>query len=367
MTAQNFMQLHLLTFYPPSNPNRDDSSRPKTAQVGGVERLRLSSQAIKRAVRTSDAFQAALDGHLGKRTQRVGDEVLKRLKARGMADKAALEHARKVAAVFGKVKGEADAKAYLTEQLAFVSPTEMEAALAFADTIPEGAPAAEIKPEQILRRSDHAVDVALFGRMFADATAFNREAAAQVAHSFTTHRVALDDDFYTAVDDLKDPGEEDAGAGFIGDLAFGSGVHYLYACVDRDLLLKNLGRDAEGSAELASAGIKALIEGFATTSPGGKRKAFAHNPRASYVLAERGDQQPRSLAIAFLKPVRDDDLMAKSIERLEETCIALDRGYGPNADARRVLNVYPSGPGREIAGAERVATLGELAAFCAAP
>ena len=34
-----FVQLHLLTFYPPANLNRDDTGRPKTAVVGGAERL----------------------------------------------------------------------------------------------------------------------------------------------------------------------------------------------------------------------------------------------------------------------------------------------------------------------------------------
>ena len=29
-----FVQLHLLTTYPPSNPNRDDQGRPKTANYG---------------------------------------------------------------------------------------------------------------------------------------------------------------------------------------------------------------------------------------------------------------------------------------------------------------------------------------------
>jgi CRISPR system Cascade subunit CasC len=66
-----FLQLHLLTFYPPSNLNRDDTGRPKTAIMGGVLRLRISSQSLKRAWRTSDAFRSALDGHLASRTQRL--------------------------------------------------------------------------------------------------------------------------------------------------------------------------------------------------------------------------------------------------------------------------------------------------------
>jgi len=40
----NFIQLHLLTSYPPSNLNRDDLGRPKTAIMGGKTRLRISSQ-----------------------------------------------------------------------------------------------------------------------------------------------------------------------------------------------------------------------------------------------------------------------------------------------------------------------------------
>lgn len=44
-----FVQLHLLTSYPPSNLNRDDTGRPKTALVGDATRLRISSQSLKRA------------------------------------------------------------------------------------------------------------------------------------------------------------------------------------------------------------------------------------------------------------------------------------------------------------------------------
>ena len=38
-----FLQLHLLTSYPPACLNRDDLNRPKTALMGGVPRLRISS------------------------------------------------------------------------------------------------------------------------------------------------------------------------------------------------------------------------------------------------------------------------------------------------------------------------------------
>ena len=43
-TMSRFVQMHILTAYPPSNPNRDDLGRPKTAIIGGVSRMRISSQ-----------------------------------------------------------------------------------------------------------------------------------------------------------------------------------------------------------------------------------------------------------------------------------------------------------------------------------
>ncbi len=64
-----FIQLHLLTAYPPSNLNRDDLGRPKTALVGGTERLRVSSQSLKRAWRTSDLFMDSVSS--GKKIESI--------------------------------------------------------------------------------------------------------------------------------------------------------------------------------------------------------------------------------------------------------------------------------------------------------
>jgi hypothetical protein len=71
-----FVQLHVLTSYLPSNLNRDDTGRPKTALMGDAMRLRLSSQSQKRAWRTSDIFEVSLAGHLGTRTKWMGKEDL---------------------------------------------------------------------------------------------------------------------------------------------------------------------------------------------------------------------------------------------------------------------------------------------------
>jgi CRISPR system Cascade subunit CasC len=277
---QRFLQLHLLTVYPPANLNRDDTGRPKTAIFGGAPRLRVSSQSLKRAWRTSEVFEGRLEGHLGKRTQRLGQEIEAHLLAHGCASDEALKIAREVADLFGKIKPEKDKHPTHLEQLAFVSPAEREAALALAERRAAGE-SGELKAEAVLRPVDGAVDIAMFGRMLADDPDFNREAAVQVAHAITTHRVIVEDDYYTAVDDLKRPAE-DAGAGFVGEAGFAAGVFYLYICINCDLLTRNL----DGDEGLARTGIAALIEAAATVAPRGKQASFASRARAGYLLAE---------------------------------------------------------------------------------
>jgi CRISPR system Cascade subunit CasC len=343
----DFLQLHLLTFYAPSNLNRDDLGRPKSAVVGGVTRLRVSSQSLKRAWRVSDVFQTRLAGHLAQRTQRIGEVIFQHLLALGQAPDAARKLTREILPVFGKPKPETDDKPLYTEQLAFISNEERATALEFAARLASGEKFdAKKQAGEILRRTDAAADLAMFGRMLADNPDYNREAAVQVAHAITTHKSGIEDDYYTAVDDLKTP-SEDAGAGFLGEAGFGAGLFYLYLCIDRDLLTRNLG----GDAALASEACAALAEAAATIAPSGKQASFASRARASFILAERGDTQPRSLAAAFLKPVgeaeQEGDMMAASVRRLCELRADLDKAYGDNP-SHKIMRVPGEGTLTEI-------------------
>ena len=344
-----FLQLHFLTFYPPSNLNRDDTGRPKTATVGGASRLRISSQSLKRAWRTSSVFAERLGAHRGERTQRLGEEIERHLREKNIAQDRALAIARAIAQHFGKLKPEKDKAPARTEQLAFIGPEERAAAIALAERM-AGGEKIELAAEDLLRHTDTAADIAMFGRMLADNPDFNREAAVQVAHAITTHRVTVEDDYYTAVDDLKSA-DEDAGAGFVGELGFGSGIFYLYACVDTALLARNLG----GDSDLPGAACAALVEAAATVSPKGKQPSFAARSRAHYILAERGAAQPRTLAGAFIRPVEGADLAGKSTARLKEWREKLDAAYGPAAESAAELDI--------VAGA---GTLAAVTEFCRA-
>ena len=103
-----------------------------------------------------------------------------------------------------------------TEQLAHFSPDEMERLKALAERV---AAADKLDGKELLVLSERpkAADIAMFGRMLADNPKYNVEAAAQVAHAFTTHRAVVEDDYFTAVDELKaERKEADKGAGFRG-------------------------------------------------------------------------------------------------------------------------------------------------------
>lgn len=324
-----FIQLHLLTSYAPANLNRDDLGRPKTAKMGGFERLRVSSQSLKRNWRASDLFEQAMVGKIGTRTKRFGVEVFDALIAKNVKEKSAKEWATAIAGVFGKNKKDS----LEIEQLAHFSPNERDATMTLVAILAEQnrAPAAD---ELTLLKKEHtAVDIALFGRMLASSPEFNVEAACQVAHAISVHSVVIEDDYFTAVDDLNDS-KSYTGSAHIGELGFAAALFYSYICINKSLLLDNLG----GNIELANSAIRALTEAALKVSPTGKQNSFASRAYASFALAEKGEQQPRQLSVAFLKPINDADQAGTAIEALANQLINFDKVYGKCADDRCQLN-----------------------------
>ncbi len=365
----NFIQLHLLTSYPPSNPNRDDLGRPKTAVMGGATRLRISSQSLKRAWRESEFFKesAELKNNIGTRTKKIGEEwIYDALEKIG--DKEAREWCSDIINVFAEPETESG-KELQSKQLCFVSPIEkanVERLIAdlinsdkkkrvFGNVVEEvlGMQQERTKKtktddknkiteaikkkltEHLMSLTNNAVDIALWGRMLTSNPRYNKEAACQVAHAITVHKVTVEDDFFTAVDDLNKGGEE-TGSAHMGETEFSAGLFYLYICVDKDLLVKNL----NGDTEKANQALTALVEGAAKIAPSGKQNSFANRVRASYVLAERGTQQPRSLSVAFLKSVYGEDVLKTTIEKLEETRDEMDRGYGKCYEKSKTYNAF---------------------------
>ena len=346
-----FIQFHILTSYPPANLNRDDLGRPKTAVMGGELRLRISSQSLKRAWRVSDVFEEGLGDHLGLRTKEMGVRVYRKLIEKGVKKGNARGFAIKIAGIYGKLKSplskekmekltddekeKEKLKELCIEQLVHFSVEEQELIdnqiRKFIDSGKSQPTKDDLK--NLLQNIHTSVDIALFGRMLASSPQYNTEAAAQVAHAISVHSVAVEDDYFTAVDDLNFVGD-DVGAAHLGETEFAAGLFYLYVCVDKQLLLENLNNDEM----LVNKTLAALIECIATVGPTGKQNSFASRSRASYILCETGSQQPRSLSVAFLKPITPGDMLNDSINRIEQSVGKMDKVYGACADVRSSMN-----------------------------
>ena len=387
-----FIQLHMLTSYPPSNPNRDDLGRPKTAIMGGTQRMRISSQSLKRAWRTSEIFEDALVGFKGVRTKEMGVQIRKAI----LSGKPLAEHLKdpdmkiimpedkkiytetserafQIARVFvdkigknsdeeqdseeeptedveqdkpeddnvtekkkgnksqknGVKKSNIDKNTLKSEQIVFYTPEDIDN---IQILINNHAAPSEDDLKSLISAECSGADVAMFGRMLANAPGKNIEAAVQVAHAITVHTVAIEDDYFTAVDDLN-RGKVDAGSAFLSEAEFSAGLFYSYICINKDLLIKNL----NGRKDISEMTIAALIETASKIAPSGKQNSFANRVRTSYILAEKGDDQPRSLSVAYLKPVHSNDFQKEAIENLLLTVFEMDKAYGDSNTQRKAF------------------------------
>nr|WP_281379586.1 type I-E CRISPR-associated protein Cas7/Cse4/CasC [Ancylobacter tetraedralis] len=190
---------------------------------------------------------------------------------------------------------------------------------------------------------------ALFGRMVTSDPRANIDAPVHVAHAFTVHAEEAESDYFIAADDLAR--EEDTGADTIQETELTSGLFYGYVVVDIPGLLSNLA----GDAALAGAVLHNLLYRIAEVSPGAKIGSTAPYSRASFLLVEAGDRQPRSLAEAFRDPCAANAGVA--IGRLVGHLARLDETYA-TGETRHFLSLVNT----DMPGAER-GSLADLARF----
>ncbi len=346
-TRGDMVQVHLLTPFPASLLNRDDAGLAKRIPFGGATRTRISSQCLKKHWR--EAPEITELGDLAVRSTRIYE----RLVAKPLVEEHGASEEEAVAIATWLMNQTVDTKAVSKHsgleaaqsgQLLVLTRAETEfladtAVKILEDLREQGIEAkkeGDVKKNsafskdkdlrKTLKQLEASLDTALFGRMVTSDLFARVDSAVSVAHAFTTHGEAAETDYFTAVDTLK--GEaDDAGAALIQDTELTSGVYYLYAVIDMNQLRANLiGLDSEFAEQLA----RNLVQAMATVSPGAKRGSTAPFSYAEFVLLERGDRQPRTLANAFLDPVEESGakVMAKSVHALIGHRSRLEGMYG---------------------------------------
>jgi CRISPR system Cascade subunit CasC len=339
-----FIEIHAIQNFAPSNLNRDDTGSPKDCEFGGHRRARVSSQCWKRSVR--EYFQdhdLIPEAQRAVRTKKLVGELADMLRVG--KDERTQEQATAVAAAAVAALGlKTDAKKeFKTSVLLFLGRDQIEALASLCHEhweilLPRPAKKKEDekkdekKKQEVINslktslKGSRAADLALFGRMIAEDPGLNVDAACQVAHALSTHRVAPEFDYYTAVDDLGR--EDETGAGMVGTQEFNSACFYRYANIDFTQLQSNL----QGDRELALAGVSAFLESFIMAIPKAKQNSTAAQNLPSFVMIVVRGKGLASLANAFARPVdgRNAGLMVNSVEALASYWGKLREMYGPN-------------------------------------
>ncbi|WP_326690331.1 MULTISPECIES: type I-E CRISPR-associated protein Cas7/Cse4/CasC [unclassified Streptomyces] len=336
MTSNLYLDLHVLQTVPPSNINRDDAGTPKHALYGGARRARVSSQAWKRAARTTYAA-AVPEADRATRTKRIAAMLAERLEDQEqLAPEAAARLATGLLEPLGITMSQR--KSTETSYLLFFGHRQLDAIanllrgraqelLALEDkALKEELAGLDIDAE--LMRA-HPAEVALFGRMVADRAGLNVDAAVQVAHALSTHAVETEFDYYTAVDDQNE--REETGAGMIGTIEFNSATLYRYSTLSLPQLRDNLGGGAS-AAEPAAQATRSFTEAFVKSMPTGHQNSFAHRTLPFVVVAALRTDQPVNLVAAFERPVFGSRGLA------DESALALA------AEAKTVSEVWGSVP-----------------------
>lgn len=352
-----FLEVHLLQNFALSNLNRDDTGAPKSCIFGGSRRARISSQCQKRAIRTFVREEGLVPSEdLARRTKKIVKEIVQRLSTMGLNEDQAREITRKAMAAL-----QLNLKQDKTEYLLMLGEREIRQLAELCFSVAGKKVDEKIWSKQLLDVLDggDAVDLALFGRMVATHIDKNIDAAVQMAHAFSTHAIANEFDYYTAVDDLQEEADaEGAGAAMLGTILYNSSCYYRYANLDMSQLTKNL----HGQRDKAVFAADAFFEGMVKAVPTGKQNNSAAQNPPSLIMVVVRERGLWSLANAFTTPIwgSQKDLLTASSEQLLKHWSQLISIYG-NVGIRYVgLSTYLPVQGMVADGISVESTLSDL-------
>ncbi len=342
-----FVELHLIQNFGPSCINRDDTNTPKDCQFGGYRRARISSQCLKSAIREYFKTQISVfKDTLGIRTKMLPKNVVDILVKIGKDEETATAVVKNVLSTIGfKTDAKDDKK---TDVLLFLNHTTPQNLANVIKSNWDSFAGKKISKEALKLldpilteiKNDLDPDIALFGRMVASKTDLKVNSATYVAHALSTHKVDMEIDFFTAIDDLQE--QTDAGAAMMGTIMYNSSCFYRYSVLDFDQLLQNL----KGDAKFSTSVLKAYLEGSIKAIPTGKQTSMAGFSKPDFIMVILRADQPWSLANAFAKPakvdLKDSDIIDQSISKLGDYLKEMFELYGKSED----LNLFFSLTGK---------------------
>ena len=360
-----FIEIHSLHTYGSSVLlNRDQNGIGKRTTFGGTERMRISSQCLKRHWRATEdefAFHNIENLERSVRSRNIIPElVIKPLRENPQFSQETLDAVEN--AMNLGVHGSNGATEAHRQSILLGMP-EIEHLRAKASEICEQHPAdsaaATQAVEQLFNQSrpegkslramltsaqaPFGVTAAMHGRMITSDVKANIDSAVNVSHAFTVSAAETTPDFFTAVDDLG--GEGDALTSLLATSELNSGIYYGLVVVDLPTLVSNITGERpenwmQADRELAALLVRNIIHIIAKVSPGAKKGSTAPYTYADLMLVEVGTAQPRSMAKAYLNPC--ESTVESAVDALRNCMQKEDSAYR-NSRARAFTCIEETG------------------------
>jgi len=293
------IELHIIQNLPVNNVNRDENGECKTVLIGDSLRQRISSQAWRRAVRNllrdNSNFQTA------KNSRKWADIIEQKLRDNNLDDTKIKSFMKFISEVFvksdSKESKDNDEKSK-KQTILYMSDAEIDELVSFAinndfeSTDKENKKSIKkdkAKIGKIIQNCNVPVDVALYGRMCASDESLNVNSAVHDSHIFSVNEINVEDDYFTAVDDL-----DSSGSAHLGTHSYTASTMYRYHALNVNQLQKNMGVDID-IKPIIKEWIRAIHQSF----PSGKQNTMAAFTRPITMQVVVKDGQPLTMSDAF--------------------------------------------------------------------
>lgn len=334
------LTIHIIQQIPMSNLNRDESGNPKHIIQGGALRAMLSSQSIKRGIRTiyereslddtvrSGNFDQVIaakvlehDNSLNeKKVLKAAAKTIEKLTNNSSSTSSAADSDETASAGSGKASGKTSIWLSTEER----DTAAARIAASFAKTSHGEVDAGTFLQEG----ATGSLAIAAFGRMFAKGAKYSTEAALSISPAVTTHPAQIQSDFFSVLEEAPTTDGQHA-ATTLSVLLFTSGVFYRSITIDREQLRSSW---TEWNSPDADRRLGLLVDAILYGLPRGKSHATGPYVQPALVLVE---EQKYRAAYGFETPVkaaREGGYLAPTISELARQYAAARRFDPDNFD-----------------------------------
>lgn len=317
-----YVNAYIIQAQPTAVVNADETGAPKTAMQGGIERLRLSAQCLKKAMRTY------LKEHYGDDSIRTNG--LKEYLTKCLVEERNLDakEAASIVSDFMKVIGISSSKDDRKDTSTFFNQRQIDRMeKKINDLCKEGKSGSDLSEEEkkeiiVDLNSTPSMSQLFFGRMFASNPDLDYEACCSVAHAVSVNRYEKTFDLFTNKSDSL--AGSSRGAAFLDTRILGSGLLYRYATLDLSDGSSIVKEPTIDEAEAAAA----FVDSFSMSFPYGGSHAYAPYTVPERILVEIRTDRPINYNPAYDEAISGENLTAKANEALDAYRDKIGRMYG---------------------------------------